>query len=313
MRHVFFCVTFLFAWLMLSCDKATPKPKPVTPVVDYFTASYDVTSLPVSTSFASADSVGAVNDLALDEISGIALSRSVRGALWVEEDSGNENKIYLLTEGGTTLAYFRMSSVSDRDWEDMAISTGPRAGINYLYLAETGDNNFKYATKFIYRFAEPIPTAAGFAAANEIATVDKITFSYPDGIRNAEAVMVDPVTHDIYVVSKENQATVFVARYPQPVDSAFKIVKLGTLPISDVTAADISADGKEILIKNYSQILYWKKSGNESISELLQKTPQRVPYSPELKGESVAWAPDGSGYYVTSEGANQPIYFYKRK
>jgi hypothetical protein len=80
-----------------------------------------------------------------------------------------------------------------------------------------------------------------------------------------------------------------------------------------VTAADISADGKEILIKNYSQILYWKKSGSESITELIRQTPQRAPYTPELKGESIAWATDGSGYYVTSEGANQPIYFYKRK
>jgi hypothetical protein len=313
MRNIINRFIFLCPLLALSCEKVAPKLRAVTPPNNYFSESYDVTSLAISPSFMTADSVGFVKDLALEEISGIAASHAVPGALWAEEDSGNENNLYLLSECGNTLANFRMTSISNRDWEDLAVANGPIAGIRYLYLAETGDNYFRYASKFIYRFPEPAPPAQGFAAFNEILSVDRIEFTYPDGIKNAEAVMVDPVTRDIYVISKENQATIYVARYPQPVNSAFVITKLGMLPISDVTAADISPDGNEILIKNYSQLFYWKKTSTETITDLLQQTPKRAPYIPETKGESIAWAPDGSGYLVTSEGENQPLYFYKRK
>ena len=125
--------------------------------------------------------------------------------------------------------------------------------------------------------------------------------------------MIDPTTKDIYVVSKEGQAVVYVARFPHETTKTFTITKVGALPISDVTAADISQDGKEILIKNYALILYWKKSENETITQLLQKTLQRAPHQPEQKGESICWAIDGSGYFTTSESSAPPIYFYKRK
>jgi len=306
-------ISVLTSFVISSCEYADTATKPVTTSPDYFTASYDITSLPVSNSFGPPDSVGAVQDFALEEISGIAPSSGVPGALWAEEDSGNENKIYLLSSEGKTLANFRMASINDRDWEDLSISSGPLPNVHYLYLAETGDNKHINPTKYIYRFPEPQLSGQNFPIESEIAAVETIAFQYPDGIKNTEAVMVDPTTNDIYIISKEGQAVIYVARYPQPLNKVFTISKLGTIPISDVTAADISQDGNEILIKNYSLVLYWKRPSDKSVTEILQEKPIRVPYQPELKGESICWAADGSGYSVTSEGADQPIWFYKRK
>jgi hypothetical protein len=303
----------------LACVQGSRDPAPApapAPADDFFTSSYEITGLPISTAFEAAKELGAVEDLALNEISGVAVSFEVPDALWTEEDSGNENKIYLITKTGKSLGSFRMTSVSDRDWEDMAISTGPILNVRYLYLAETGDNNYHYPVKSIYRFPEPSITNKPFPLNEEIPIVETISFKYPDGIKNSEAVMVDPVSHDIYIISKEGQATIYVARFPQALNSVFTITKLGTLPISDVTSADISQDGTEILVKNYSLMLYWKKSSSESISELLKKTPQRAPYTPEPKGESVCWAADASGYFTISEMTdNNPtkVYFYQRK
>lgn len=294
----------------------TPTSAPVAPVSVLFTGSYDITSLPFTEAFDSSLSLGTIEDLALNEIAGIATSYSTSNAMWVEEDSGNENKIYLLTNSGKELGSFRMTSIANRDWEDLCISTGPVANIRYLYLAETGDNKLNYPIKYIYRFPEPTLANTTYPFSGEIASVDKIAFQYPDGVKNAEAVMVDPSTNDIYIISKEGQAVIYVARYPQIMDKMFTIVKLGSLPISDVTAADISQDGNEVLIKNYALILYWRKKSIESISDLLQTVPQRAPYVPEPKGESIGWANDGSGYFTTSEIIdNNPvsINFYKRK
>ena len=299
--------------MISSCQKATPTPAPIKPPDSFFSKYYDVTSLPVSNSFSDPKSWGTVADPSLEEISGIAPSHAIAKGLWVEEDSGNENKIYLLDNSGNMLADFQMTSVQNRDWEDLSISTGPTPDVRYIYLAETGDNKHIYQTKTIYRFPEPSFTDKTFPFSGQVNTVDEIIFHFPDGKKNSEAVMIDPSTNDIYVISKENLAVIYVARYPQPLNQDFEITKLGIIPITDVTAADISSDGNEVVIKNYNQIFYWKKIPNESIADLLQQTPMRLPYVAEVKGESICWAADGSGYFVTSEGTNQPIYFYQRK
>lgn len=303
---------------MLQCQHSASDPTsqttpPPTTTDDFFTAYYDVTSLPVSGDFEPGQSLGKVENLALEEISGIAEASALPRTLWVEEDSGNENKIYLIDTGGKFLGSFRMTSIDDRDWEDISIGPGPKPDTQYLYLAETGDNNKAYPTKSIYRFVEPTVDHTDTPFANEIATVDKITYQYPDGIKNAEAIFVDPATKDIYIVSKEGQAVVYVARYPQDLTKVFTVTKVGVLPITDVTSAAISKTGDEILIKNYTQIFYWKKSSGESIAHCLQQTPVRTSYQPEDKGEAIGWATDGSGYFTTSEGEGEPVYFYKRK
>jgi hypothetical protein len=303
------CIVVL---LFGSCQKSDPVAAPVIPVPDdFFTVYYEITSLPISSAFTGPEKIGTVNGTDLIEISGIGASYSQPNSIWVEQDSGNGNLIYLIRTDGTRVGTFRLSSLQNRDWEDLSVAPGPTQGTHYLYLADIGDNKNASATKYIHRIPEP--SAVDIAAHNEPGPIETMTFKYPDKITNAEAVMIDPSTKDVFVVSKEGQATIYVARYPQDVKNIFTMVKVGVLPISDVTAADISPDGTEVLIKNYSMILYWKKSGNETISELLKKTPVRAPYQPEEKGESICWITDGSGYLTTSELGNQPIYFYRRK
>lgn len=301
------------------CTKSNIDPKsndvPDSSKDTFFTADYDVNELTISNAFDSGRVKSTVQNLALDEISGIAESYSNHNALWSEEDSGNENKIYLLDIAtGQQLANVRLS-VGNRDWEDMSSAPGPDQNLHYIYLAEIGDNKRVNPTKYIYRFEEP--SLAGLYPKDEDykLNVDKIAFQYPDGIKNAEAVMIDPLTKDIYVISKEDQAVVYVARYPQSTSEVITLTKVGKLPIPTVTAADISPDGTEIIIKNYARIFYWKKTGSESVTQLLKRKPRLLPYVPEPKGESVCWNADASGYYTTSErGDRAPqILFYKRK
>ena len=92
--------------------------------------------------------------------------------------------------------------------------------------------------------------------------------------------------------------------------------KICTLPYQQIVAGDISADGNEVLLKNYRYVYYWKKKGSESLVELLQTTPLKLRYKEEPQGEAIAWAHDGSGYYTLSEnakGERGKLIFYKRK
>ncbi len=113
-------------------------------------------------------------------------SRSMDGRLWVQEDSGNPAEINLLTTDGKLEKRFPIPGASNRDWEDLAIGPGPQDGVSYLYLADIGDNLKQNDLNYIYRFPEPKNT-------NEsVNGVERISFRYADGARDAEAILLDP-------------------------------------------------------------------------------------------------------------------------
>jgi len=289
---------------------------PQTPNDTSWVSVFDPRTLTVRHAFDSGHIVGQIENQLLDEVSGIASSYTSPKSLWMEEDSGNPNVISLLSTDGKLLGDVSIEHIANRDWEDMSISNGPADGAHYIYLADIGDNDKTYETKYVYRFAEPTFSLNSTPFHSSLGSFDIISFSFPDGIKNSEAIMIDPLTKDFYVISKESDnAVIYAARYPQPIHTNFILEKVGTLPISKVTAADISPDGTEILIKNYIQVFYWKRNPSQSISSTLHETPFTIPYQIEPKGESICFANDGSGFYTTSEKIDTPapaIYFYKR-
>ena len=99
-----------------------------------------------------------------------------------------------------------------RDWEDIAIGPGPQANVDYLYVGEIGDNDSKHKSIKIYRVPEPNVDANQTPVVVTVRGVETIELTYPDGPRNAETLMVDPLTKDIYIVSKEGRAR-FIGRH----------------------------------------------------------------------------------------------------
>ena len=91
--------------------------------------------------------------------------------------------------------------------------------------------------------------------------------------------------------------------------------------VNYITGGAVSADNSEILIKNYFEMYYWKRSSGETIPAALKRPPAKVTYSginsdgsgQEVQGEAVSFAADGSGYYTLGEGAAAHIYYYKKK
>jgi hypothetical protein len=88
-----------------------------------------------------------------------------------------------------------------------------------------------------------------------------------------------------------------------------------------VTAADISPDGKYILIKNhnnivakYSWVLYWVRGDEESVEDvLINHTPQPIRcYSYEWQGEAICWLDDDTFYTTSDSDGEPPIYKYTR-
>jgi hypothetical protein len=155
--------------------------------------------------FGNRQDLGLIQYNPITEASGIAVSRKNSDVLWTHNDSGDLNRIFAFNRQGDHLGVFNIAGVINRDWEDIAVGPGPINGKQYIYVGEIGDNNAAYNLKYIYRILEPDVSSTQSSIDTTLLNVEKITFQYPDGRRDAETLMVDPLTKDIYVVSKRGQ------------------------------------------------------------------------------------------------------------
>ena len=232
----------------------------------------------------------------IDETSGMADSRSTANALWIHEDSGNPAEITLISYAGAVLKKIPVKNSVNRDWEDMALVHDGSSGKNIMYLADIGDNNMQYDTYDIYRFDEP--------GANdiEINNVEKITFRYADGPHDAEAILVDEMSKDIFIITKrDTKSGIYRLAYPQNLTAINTAVLEGSLDYSGVTSAAISADGKEIVVKTYTHINYYDRKENELLPVSLKRKSQIIPYLMEAQGEAICWKKDNKGFFTLSE------------
>lgn len=261
-------------------------------------------------------SVGVLDNPEIDEASGLAPSLNNPGYLWTHNDSGDRPRLFMIDTLGKHAATLYLEGAMNRDWEDVAIGPGPVKGRNYLYIGEIGDNKAQYNIKSIYRFEEPNYKNREYPITDTIKTFETIRFTYPDGRRDAETLLLDPNTRDLYIVSKrEARVKLYKLPYPQSSLEILKAELITELPFSFVVGGDISADGTEILLKTYTDVFYWKKNPEDPIEEVLLRFPISLPYNTEPQGEAICWNINKSGYYTLSEetdGVRPVLYFYPR-
>jgi hypothetical protein len=248
----------------------------------------------------------------VDEASGIADSKANPGYLWVEQDSGNPRELLLLSHNGEFLKKIYIKPAFNRDWEDMALGNGPADGKKYIYVGDIGDNNLAFSTYAIYRFEEPTSTT------DTVFSCDKISFVYPDGAHDAEAMLVDDQSKDIYIITKrDNPSRVYKIAYPQSTNTVNTAVPEGSLGVTAITGAAVSPDGRDILLRTYLGVMRWKRNNGQSLVQALMTTPDTLTTQLEPQGEALCFKNDNSGFFSLSEkpffasGVN--LNFYKRK
>ena len=109
---------------------------------------------------------------AIDEASGLVMSRQMSGVLWTHNDYDpaagvQNNRIYAVNFSGQLLATVQFNLTSQLnivpgetfvELEDISYGHGPGRDPNYLYLSDTGDNGLDRPFASVYRFAEPVFT-----------------------------------------------------------------------------------------------------------------------------------------------------------
>jgi hypothetical protein len=264
----------------------------------------------VQSRFGAGEMVGVVESEMVQEASGLAASRKNAGVLWVHNDSGDAPRIYAMNTGGRHLGAYVLGGVYASDMEDMAIGPGPEPNVDYLYLGDIGDNKEERNTIAVYRVAEPAVDANQTPVTETLAGVETIRLRFPDKPHDAETLLVDPLTKDIYILTKQKKPRLYRAAWPQQTKGATTMEYLGKVEIQKPTGGDVSPDGSEILIRANFGIRLWKRDKGMTIYETLRRPYTEVPLYLELQGEAVCWDANGTGYFTVSEGGYQPIYYF---
>lgn len=305
----------LFLGFLLSCkpESDTIEPSPKDPWQENYTEmNYSMGGIPNSGNFNPIKEIGKIESALLTEASGLAPCTYRSDWLYAHNDGGDTNRYFILDTSGKHVKSVFVTGIGNRDMEDMAIDHNPLEGNTYIYLGEIGDNDAVYPQIKIYRFREEIFPNNGRDTTTLKAEI--FNFIYPDGPRDAEALLVDPWSHHLYIITKRDSRTrVYKAHFPFNSIGVQTLQLVATLPFSGVVAGDISADGKNIVLKTYLQALVWERNVSETVVSALSRQPKLLPYKFEKQGEAFCWSADAQRYYTVSEGKNEPIYMGSRK
>ena len=196
-------------------------------------------------------------------------------------------------------------------WTGRTSRSDPRRdGGDALYLGDIGDNEARRSSVVVYRVEEP-RLAAG--PPRESAPAQRLTLRYPDGPHDAEALLVDPSSGALLIVTKSfgGTARLYAARRPRA-GTTTRLRRVGTLSLGAgeaVTAGDVSANGRTIVIRTYGRALVWPRRGRESLASALRGRGcgVRANLFVEGQGEALALTANGRAFYTVPEGTRPAL------
>ena len=303
-----FVILAVVCSISLACDSLAPNGAAQSPEV----ADYEPPA-----------KVGALRSPALKEASGIAASKCQPNVYWTHNDSGNGPVLYAIDGSGTQLGAWNVSGARNKDWEDIA-AFKDSSGKCFVLIGDIGDNELERTELSVYRVAEPLVNASGGAPADgslsETAPAEVLNYEYPDARRNAETLLLHPVTGDIYVLTKSKREPVSVYKLKPDLfgqkQRAAKVAEftVPAVPNGLLTGGDISPDGKRVVLCDY---VYGYELSlpalDANFDDIWKQHPLRFDLGDRKVGEAVAYTPDGNAVIAISEGSNTPVYLVKRK
>lgn len=240
---------------------------------------------------------------AITELSGLAASWTHPGVLYAHNDSGDDARLFALSLSGELLATFTLDGIKPVDWEDIAVGPCPEGSC--IFIGDVGDNLESRSDYNIIRVVEPeLPSTLG---AEVSVPFDRIELHYGDGKHyNCEAIMVHPMSGDMYLVAKTLAATNPVFRVAQNelipgahLKATADFVAAPEFP-GVVTAADIHPCGDRLLLRTYAEVLELVASGPFETAFLGEVVKKFVPPF-EKQGEALAYLRDGTSVVTGSE------------
>jgi hypothetical protein len=180
--------------------------------------------------------------------------------------------------------------------------------LSCVYLGDIGDNMQRRERVQVLRVPEPE------SLDGRPLTAEPLPFTYPDGPRNAEGLVVEPGSGRLFVVTKGLTSLGEVYRLDGLGSrQGGRAVYLATLHAPSgfdfyTTAAAAHPGGEGILLRTYGRVWELRRPGARGLEEVFAATPVPVPAGPNLQAEAITYTLDGRGYLMGGEGTRSALY-----
>jgi hypothetical protein len=288
------------------------------------------------------------------ESSGVVASSVRDGVFFTHNDSGDVASFFAVDDQGCTLARYALTGLATPEAEFKAshdvedIARGPLGGVSTLWLADIGDNLHQRSEIAVYAVAEPKSDASTHresggcpTPAEEVVPATTYRLQYPDVAHDAETLLADPATGQLFIVTKAPTGESQVYAAPETLDaSAVNILSFVTeivFPPSttydrepeeivaggaeqlgfDATGrlwavgGDIAPVGDRVVIRTYTDAFEWTIGLDHDLRTALAGTPTRVALKYERQGEAIAYTRDGGSLVTTCEDVGCTAHRYE--
>lgn len=227
-----------------------------------------------------------IQDRRINESSGLAASRKHPGVYYTHNDKGHGPQVFAIQEEtGETEAVLSLDTVPE-DWEDIEVTD---SGV-WVGDIGGGDDEARRTVTVLF-FPEPDELADGSPE------VEAYRLTYEDGAHNAEALLVDPLSDQLYVVTKEPRGGAIYAAPSELTRGRNVLLRIADAP-PNITAGSWSPDGLGFALRNYPRAFVYPGLGMGGPTVVnLPKTPQ---------GESLVLLEDGD-LLIGSEGDRSQV------
>jgi len=227
-----------------------------------------------------------LSDDRLIEISGMALSRQHPDVLWLHNDSSHGPYLYAVSASTCeTLARIEVAGIEARDLEGMAVGVDGK-GRPVIWLGDIGDNRDSWPSVRIHRIREP--------RVIEDQTVQARTYevTYPGGPLNAETLLADPQSQQMWIVTKQlARGGLYALPDPPRKRNVTEFVREeGPL----ITDGAIAPSGTQYVLRDYvNATIYRGLPPGERVATIA------LPI--QVQGEAITWTSDETALLITSE------------
>lgn len=241
------------------------------------------------TATAEAEELAAFSDPEILESSGLVV---VDGRWVTVNDSGDSGRV--LTVDPATGDTVGVTSWEPDPFDVEAVAPVVEDGVQTgdVWVADIGDNAAVRDSVSLVR----VPVGEGDRSVQP----EVVELVYPDGPRDAESLLTDPVTGRLYVVSKGLLGGEFFA-VPEELSQDGPTTMEPVAPAAGIaTDGSFFPDGRHVVVRNYGSAYVY------TFPDLLEIGSVTLPAQPQ--GEGVAVDPaDPTSLLLTSEGSEQPV------
>ena len=278
-------------------------------------------------------------DERINESSGVVASSKRDGVFFTHNDSGDTARFFAVDDRGCTMGTYDLAGFdgpsfqASHDVEDIARGSGS------LWLADIGDNSHQRAEIAVYRVDEPNVDSSAHRGTNgcrapETVAVAAETYRlrYADHPHDAETLLADPLTGQLFVVTKTplGQSTVYAAPNPLLPGAANVLTPVATIvfppsltydrdPVAQALApstqvgfdaagrlmavgGDVAPGRDRVVVRTYTDAWEWAvPAGATSLAEAFLAPPTQVPLRYQRQGEAIAYTRDGRSLVTTCE------------